>query len=169
VKEAADKLPGCHENDHKEVIMKKHAIPVLAIIGLAAMMVANPVSAQSGADMNVSIPFDFTVDKTTLPAGQYEVKIGSTGSGVVMLRSADCKRSAMTLTNSTYTAKVKSESGLVFNRYGNQYFLSRVWTAGSDIGRELHKSAAEREINRAYRLARNDAQVQTVAIAADRH
>ena len=149
--------------------MKKHAIAVLAVIGFGAMLVANPVSAQSGAQMKVRIPFDFTVDKTILPAGQYAVDIGSAASGVVTLRSTDCKRSVLTLTNGTYAADAMSESGLVFNRYGNQYFLSLVWTAGSDIGRELHKSAAEREISRAYHLAKSGAQAQIVTIAADRH
>src|SRR2546422_3486746 len=33
----------------------------------------------------------------------------------------------------------------IFNRYGNKYFLSQIWTAGSKSGRELPKSQRETE------------------------
>jgi hypothetical protein len=35
---------------------------------------------------------------------------------------------------------------LVFNRYGEQYFLSKIWAPFSDTGRELTKSRLEREV-----------------------
>ena len=33
-----------------------------------------------------------------------------------------------------------------FNRYGDQYFLSKIWPPSSDSGRELTKSRLEREV-----------------------
>ena len=149
--------------------MKKNAIPVLAILGLAAMLAAKPASAQSGVVMTAEIPFEFTVGKTKLPAGKYAVTMRSPSSGVLLIQDDGWHRSVMTLTDKAYASDTMNESLLVFHRYGDQYFLSRVWTSGSDIGCELHKSAAEREISRAYHLAKTDAQVQTVTIAADRH
>jgi hypothetical protein len=35
---------------------------------------------------------------------------------------------------------------LVFNRYGDQYFLSKIWTRSSLTGRGLTKSRLEREV-----------------------
>jgi hypothetical protein len=104
-----------------------------------------------------------------LPAGKYSVRIGPASSGVLTIQGLDCGRSVFILTNSTYANQAMNESQLVFNRYGNQYFLSKVWTAGTDIGCELHKTPAEREITRAYRLAKSEGQVETVTIAAERH
>jgi hypothetical protein len=40
------------------------------------------------------------------------------------------------------------EARLVFHRYGNTYFLSQVWMAGSSVGRELRKMRQERAIER---------------------
>ena len=40
----------------------------------------------------------------------------------------------------------QAESKLIFNRYGNKYFLSQIWTAGSKSGRELPKSQRETEL-----------------------
>ncbi len=37
---------------------------------------------------------------------------------------------------------------LVFHRYGNTYFLSQVWMAGSSVGREMRKTRQERAIER---------------------
>src|SRR6266566_4315139 len=39
----------------------------------------------------------------------------------------------------------QAKSKLVFHRYGNRYFLTQVWSAGSSLGRELPKSAKEKE------------------------
>ena len=33
-----------------------------------------------------------------------------------------------------------------FHRYGDQYFLAQIWTAGNDMGNELPKSGRETEV-----------------------
>ena len=149
--------------------MKKNTLPILAILGLTTLLVASPVSARSSAVMWASIPFEFTVGKTVLPAGQYTVKTDYVSSGVLLIQGSDGGHSVMILTNTAYANHSMDETLLVFNRYGSQYFLSKVWTAGTDEGCELRKTPAEREISRAYRLAKSDSQAETVTIAADRH
>ena len=42
--------------------------------------------------------------------------------------------------------KISDVGKLVFNRYGDQYFLSKIWAPSSDTGRELPKSRLEREV-----------------------
>jgi len=149
--------------------MKKNTLSIIAILGLTTLLVASPVSAAPSAAMSATIPFEFTVGKTVLPAGQYEVKTNFVSSGVLLIQGRDGGPSVMILTNTTYTKHSMNETSLVFNRYGSQYFLSKIWTAGEEEGCELHKTPAEREISRAYRLAKSNAPVETVTIAADRH
>jgi hypothetical protein len=133
------------------------------------MLVALPAYAQSSTDqMTVNVPFEFAVGKTVLPTGEYRVKIGNPSSRVLRIESAGRGPTVFILTGTAYASDAMSESSLVFNRYGHQYFLSKVWTAGNDIGRELHKSVAEREIRRALHLAKSASKDQTVAIAAHR-
>jgi hypothetical protein len=147
--------------------MKKHTPPVLATLGLLAMLVAVPAYAQSSANMAVNIPFEFVVGKTVLPAGEYTIRNGTPRTGL-WIESAGRGPTVFILTDTAYASEAMSESSLVFNRYGSQYFLSKVWTVGTDIGCELHKSAAEREISRGLRLAKSASKAQTVAIAAHR-
>ena len=52
----------------------------------------------------------------------------------------------------------QAESKLIFNRYGNHYFLSQIWTQGDNSGRELFKSQRESEL--AGKQAKREVAVQ---------
>ena len=47
-------------------------------------------------------------------------------------------------------AEAQKTSKLVFHRYGSQYFLAQIWTAGNDRGQELPESGREREVAMDY-------------------
>jgi len=52
---------------------------------------------------------------------------------------------------STFGAEVltpKDKSTLVFNRYGNQYFLEQIWSGGEQEGTQVPQSRSERTIRR---------------------
>ena len=68
----------------------------------------------------------------------------------------------MVMTLATSVNAPHDKSKLIFHSYGDQYFLSQVWTAGSATGSELRKSAKEKEQGL---LARNETPDQ-VTIAA---
>ena len=68
------------------------------------------------------------------------------GPGVVKLRSADAKSSVMILSIATQTMATPTTGKLVFNKYGDEYFLSQIWKAGSNRGNELRKSRREAEV-----------------------
>ena len=64
---------------------------------------------------------------------------------VLSLQSGDDRSAIMALTLDVQPTKRVSQGTLVFNRYGDRYFLSQVWTPGH-IGRQLNTSALEREM-----------------------
>jgi len=41
------------------------------------------------------------------------------------------------------------ESKLVFNKYGDRYFLSELWFAGKDVGDCISRGKLEREVSKA--------------------
>jgi hypothetical protein len=43
-------------------------------------------------------------------------------------------------------AKRSAETKLIFHRYGDRYFLYRIWVAGEDRGRELPQTRLEKEL-----------------------
>ena len=124
---------------------------MLRIASLATLL-ASGAWAQLTHPITADVPFDFTVGKSTFNAGKYQVQTSM--PGVLRVTSTDGKSSAMLIISPKRQAKTEQETKLVFNRYGTQYFLSEVWSAGTDTGIELRKSPAEREM--AKRLVKPD-------------
>jgi len=117
--------------------MKRNLIATLAL----GLLLAASAHAQSA--MKVNIPFDFVVNGHNMSAGEYRVETLGTARNAISIRGAD-KALALTLACTASEPALKSK--LIFHRYGEEYFLAQVWTAGSSSGRQLPRSAAEREI-----------------------
>jgi len=125
--------------------MKSHACKSFAVFLLLTLVWAVPLAnAQTASRLRAKIPFNFVVGSQHLPAGDYSVKPMS--QVAVLVQSKDSRSSAVVLTTVVQAKKTQEIGKLVFNQYGNQYFLSQIWTPAADTGRELLKSRIEREI-----------------------
>ena len=124
--------------------MKNRALNIFAVPALAALLATPMVFAQDEY-LKANIPFDFVVSNRTLPAGTYTVQCKG-GSHSVILRGVDVKAALIAITQSTSAAKLPREGMLIFNRYGNSYFLAEVWRPGNPNGNALPKSKTEREV-----------------------
>jgi hypothetical protein len=116
---------------------------IFATLSTLTLLTAASAFAQSIV-MHVDIPFEFKVGETTLPAGRYDVR-PEVAPHVLSIRCFECRAGAMIITNAVQEGKIPEKGKLVFKRYENTFFLSRVWSAGYSQGRELRKSKAERE------------------------
>jgi len=108
-----------------------------------ALLSAAYMFGQEPRRVTVQVPFGFHAGAATLPAGQYTVAT-ELRSGLVKLSSADFKSNALVLSRAITPKTTSDEGKLIFNRYGNEYFLSRIWAYGVD-GRELPKTKLEKE------------------------
>jgi len=121
-------------------------------ITLIAMMTGFAQSARLSAD----IPFDFNVGEVKLSSGKYTVKALS--PTMVVVKSADSDKSAVSLYNAATTPQDLKGSQLVFTQYGNQYFLSGVdWATGLSL--ELPRTKLE------IQAARNTGTRQRVQVS----
>ena len=139
--------------------MYKYAYQVLIALTLFAGLMVPTTQAQS-IILTADIPFDFVVGDKQLHSGEYNVK--QTHPGVMLIQSKDARSSAMVLTTAAEAGKMSDVGKLVFNRYGDQYFLSKIWA--SDSGRQLPKSRLEREV--AQRLSESGTTVVAARSAA---
>jgi hypothetical protein len=108
-----------------------------------ALLAAASVFAQGSQRLIVQVPFGFHVGNSVLPAGGYTVDTAT--PSVLRLRSDDSKSSVMILTNPVEQFKMPSQGKLIFNKYGDEYFLSQVWAPGYNTGSELRKTKREFE------------------------
>ena len=142
-----------------------------AMIVIAASVSANAQSLQYRLTAN--IPFDFSVGGEKLPAGKYWINRAqqSNGDTVVQIRSTDLHSNLVRFTIPVLASTPAKNSSLVFRRYGDEYFLAEIWPMGSETGRELPKTRAERELARKVQdsgvAAVNAPDVKTITITAN--
>jgi hypothetical protein len=124
---------------------------LVAIVALAFVtaVAANAQSSNKAADqLVVDIPFAFSVDYKTLPAGEYAVQTIATAGDALLIQSADGKTSVLRPCDATERLKNRTPARLVFHRYGERYFLAEVWNGSDSAGRQLMKSQAELALER---------------------
>ena len=124
---------------------------VMMLVLLPPLMAAN-AGAQTTRELVANIPFDFTVCRQTLPAGKYRITpFSSTNSFALLVRSTDGRSTEIVCTHDVQGMKPVTEGRLIFNRYGDQYFLSELWFPGARIGNQLVKTEQEEAILRELR------------------
>ncbi len=120
--------------------MKKQAINLLALSSLWVLLAVIPAFASSAILLEANIPFDFTVGTTTLLAGAYTVTRDV--HAALRISSREQRRSAAAITDPVGAKSSPNKARLVFNRYGDQYFLTQAWL-GNGGGYQLWKSRKE--------------------------
>jgi hypothetical protein len=146
----------------KEVSVNYKALTFLFIAAAFVALGSVSQGAELFTGLRADIPFEFTAGGQILPAGIYTVRRGDNGGNALMLSSADGRGGVYFLTNATSSNMVREKASLVFNRYGDQYFLSEVWRVGDITGRQLIPSSRERELS----LAMNQDKPELIVIAA---
>jgi hypothetical protein len=148
-------------------MMTKKLYSTFAMMGLFLMLAVVSVSAQSRGKIEVNVPFDFSFDNQTLPAGAYSIRQLSQNS--MLIESADGQRRVI----AQATGRVRLDANekatqekLVFHQYGDRYFLSQVWMVRGSDGRELNQSRAERQAAREQKLATSGEKLKKVEVAA---
>ena len=141
--------------------MKKPALKNFTMFSLLLMLTAVSVAAQSERSKITNIPFSFIVGEKTLPAGEYTVEPNRRDYDKVWLvQSRDGHSSALITTMPVRASETQEKTKFVFHKYGDQYFLSQIWTPGGNSGRELLMPRVERE------LAKNAIERRTIVVAA---
>ena len=144
--------------------MKKQIYISLMTFGLFTALVVAPVYAQFQNPITVSVPFAFVVGEKQMPAGEYTIKSLINGSlhSKMLIRSKDGRNAVIVSTMLAEANTIQKEAKLTFNRYGDQHFLSQVWTPDTNLGRALPKSDVE------ARIAGNGAHKDTVSVSASK-
>jgi hypothetical protein len=109
--------------------------------------------AQSYAKANV--PFAFNVGAKQLPAGTYEIKSLSQSPNLIMIRNYETMAGALSIARRE--GPRSTESKLVFDRVGTQYFLTEVWKGSGAGGMIVPTSKQEEELKKELQLAKRPA------------
>jgi hypothetical protein len=101
-------------------------IIAIALFAASSLAAAGNLSAQEHM-VKANIPFDFTVNNNVLPAGTYT--ISSLSPSAVQVRNVNGHVAELSLVQND--DKRSTTPVLVFQRYGNQYFLHEILAANA--------------------------------------
>jgi hypothetical protein len=131
---------------------------LFALIGLGLLLATASAYAQTGV-VKANVPFNFIVNRTELPAGEYRVQPMGITARAMAIQSPDGKVVTAFLPIACTSPEAPKTTKLVFHRYGAQYFLAQIWQRGNDRGQELPASGLETEVAR-------DQSAQSVVVVA---
>lgn len=111
--------------------MKRFFNITFAIIILVTAVTAGAQAEPGSQRVIANIPFAFTANNKTLPAGKYIITVLNPSSDrkALQIRSMNGRFSAIVLTNAVL-GSVSNNSKLVFERYDDRYFFAQAQIAG---------------------------------------
>jgi hypothetical protein len=142
-------------------------LKIASLVGLVILLTASVGAAQAVHRVKAFVPFEFRVDDTLYPAGEYVVTyplkpVGdialltdSAGKGLQLIGARRCDRSAKT-----------DEAYLLFRGYGQEHFLVQIGGVGLGPNLELGVSRSEREVIRSLAHLKDGKKAKGVLVAA---
>lgn len=142
-------------------------ITLLGLLGVPALASAQTLTAR----VITNIPFEFTVNNITFPAGEYAVsRVDQVGQSMMLIegRRMDSRRTRRATFLTVGGGVVRPEDGmkLIFNRYGGEAFLAGLSMPGERTEQLVKKGERERSLITGLRqpaAAGNSASVETKA------
>jgi len=120
--------------------MKRIAsITFIALFALVSFVTVGSISAQEQA-VKANVPFDFTVGGKLLPAGHYTLSVAN--AGVIKIENSD--QHVAILTMATADSNQSKTGELVFNKYGDQYFLREILCSPAAMNMAVPDSKQEK-------------------------
>jgi len=142
--------------------MKKYFnIPLMIMMVAGVLAVSAHAQTSSAQRVTASIPFAFSVGKTTLPAGKYTITVLNPTSDrkTLQIRSLNGRASAIVLTT-TSNGHASDTAKLVFERYGDQYVFAQAQIDETTLAALRTKERGDKQVAKAGKKS-------TVVIAAE--
>lgn len=128
----------------------RHVIPLLIAFVFALAICPTKANAQLIGDLEVNVPFQFHAGDTKLPAGKYTIhQLDTSDEKIMEISSADGSISALFEVEQADANSAPAKTELIFDKYGNRYFLAKLFDGGNPYGSQVAKSRYEQKLNRA--------------------
>jgi hypothetical protein len=134
----------------RKATRRHHLLPFFIALVFALMLYPAKVHAQITGRLEVNIPFQFHAGNAKLPPGDYVIHmLDDTDLKVMEITSADGSTSALFDVQDAEDNSTPAKSELIFNKYGNRYFLAKVFDEGNPSGSAVAKSNYEKKVSEA--------------------
>jgi hypothetical protein len=113
----------------------------------ALALYPNQAHAQIIGNLEVNIPFQFHAGNVKLPPGKYQIHLlEGTDTGVMEIANVDGSTAALFEVQQAQANASPAKSELIFDKYGNHYFLTKLFDEGSRSGSQVLESQYEKRV-----------------------
>jgi hypothetical protein len=127
-----------------------HLLSLFIALVFAITIYPTKAHAQITGALEVNIPFAFHAGNAKLPPGKYIIHPFDDSNLTVMeISSADGSTSALFQVQESDANSAPAKSELIFNKYGNRYFLAKLFDEGNPSGSQVAESPYEKKISQA--------------------
>jgi hypothetical protein len=125
----------------------------IALLSVVAMY-PRKANAQIIGGLQANIPFQFHAGAANLPAGRYRIHMLDDSNLTLMeISSVDGTRSALIQVQDSEANATPTKSELIFNKYGDQYFLAEMFDEGDASGSKVIESNLEKKVSQGSETA----------------
>jgi hypothetical protein len=131
-------------------IERRHLVALFVALVFASMTCPNQARAQIVGDMEANIPFQFYAGNAKFPAGKYVIHMFDNSDLKIMeISRADGTSSSLFQVHAAEANSAPGKSELIFKKYGDHYFLEKLFDQGNSSGSQVVESGYETRIGRA--------------------
>ena len=127
---------------------RRHLLALSIVLLFVAAMYPRKANAQIVGDLQANIPFEFHAGNAKLPAGTYRIRMLDDSDLTLMeIISLNGSSSALFQVQESEAKSTPDQNELIFNKYGDQYFLAEVFDQGESSGSKVTESREEKKIS----------------------
>ena len=120
----------------------KWAVAVMMLV-FSGLAVGQTISSST---IVAEVPFQFVAADRVVPAGECKVQAETMDGKTLIIRNVEARKSLFASISETESKQAAANYTLVFARYGDQYFLTGIKLAGSNIAYTLREGRLEHEL-----------------------
>jgi hypothetical protein len=127
---------------------RRHLLALSVALLFAAAIYPGKANAQIVGEVQANVPFEFHAGNAKLPAGTYRIRMMEDSDLTVMeISSMDGSKTALFQVQESESNSTPDHSELIFNKYGDTYFLSELFDEGDPSGSKVMESSLEKKIS----------------------
>ena len=128
---------------------KYQLLSLFIALVFALTMHPSKAQAQVVGNLEADIPFQFQAGNAKLPPGKYIIHtLDDSDLTIMEISSADGKMSALFDVRDAEAKSSPAGNELIFNKYGNRYFLAKLFDQSNPSGSAVIESRYEKRIDK---------------------
>ena len=133
--------------------MKRKFLILIAIAAFTAVLTTNAFG-QTGETAKANVKFAFQIGDRTYPAGEYRIgSINLQSDNILLIRSVDDANKRQIIVANHSIRGTGQTPTLVFQKYGENYFLTKIFLNTEQWGYAIRPSRRQRESGKNLALA----------------